>query len=34
MKRALIALASVGIVAAAVVVKAANAQYGSPAPPS
>ena len=34
MKRALIALASVGIVAAAVGVKAANAQYGSPAPPS
>src|SRR5215813_14432903 len=33
-KRALIALASVGIVAAAVGVKAANAQYGSPPSPS
>jgi hypothetical protein len=34
MKRALIAVASVGIVAAAVGVEAANAQYGSPAPPA
>ena len=34
MKRALIAVASVGIVAAAVGVKAAHAQYGSPAPPA
>jgi hypothetical protein len=34
MKRALIAVASVGIVAAAVGVEAAHAQYGSPAPPA
>jgi len=34
MKRALIAIAGVGIVAAAVGVEAANAQYGSPAPPA
>ena len=34
MKRALIAVASVGIVTAAVGVEAANAQYGSPTPPA
>ena len=34
MKRALIAVASVGIVAAAVGVEGAHAQYGSPAPPA
>src|SRR5262245_59005162 len=34
MKRSLIAIAGVGIVAAAVGVEAANAQYGSPAPPA
>jgi len=34
MKRALIVIASVGLVAAAVGVEAANAQYGSPAPPA
>jgi hypothetical protein len=34
MKRALIAVGSVGIVAAAVGVEAAHAQYGSPAPPA
>ena len=33
MKRALIAIASVGILAATVGVEAANAQYGSPPPP-
>ena len=32
MKRALFAIASVGIVATAVGVEAANAQYGAPAP--
>jgi hypothetical protein len=34
MKRALFAIASVAIMAAAVGVQAANAQYGSPAPPA